>query len=98
MTPAMQSEIRMMPLICDNVSQCFMPVAHVDFKCVLIRVCCTTVPVTVAYGADSHGGFMADVCVCVSEKKFSKNDQTTPNFDEIIIYFVLINSLFKSGG
>lgn len=49
-----------------------MPVAHIDFKYILTRVCCTTVPITVAYSADSHGGLMADVCVCVREKKREK--------------------------
>ncbi len=49
-----------------------MPIAHLDFKYILTRVCCSTVPIAVAYSADSHGGFMADMCVCVSEEKWEK--------------------------
>lgn len=60
----MRREIRMMPVICDNVSYCFMAAAHIDFKYIFIRFYCTTAPITEAYGADSHGGLVADVPTC----------------------------------
>lgn len=60
-----------------------------------LRVCCTTVPITVSPSADSHGGFTADVYTHQKGKK--KKDQTNPNFDQIIIYFILIKRLLCQG-